>query len=805
MGVTIAVTRVAANVGVGNQTITTADLGGLTPKAALFIITEGSVSGTPAAHAVLGFGAADSSSQWALTIRSRDGQASTDTVRRAMTDECITIINAAANTIDGEASFVAFGANNVTINWGNAPAAAYLLTVVFFAGSDLDADVSVFQMPNVLNGAVDVNGVGFNPDAVFLGTHCVLFDDATWQPHMLSFGVAINGGGQFSHCQREQTGQAAGAPGARISTLYGVMQPSTVGAVDWGGEIGGYDAQGFSCTNRIGASNDQVGYLAIKLNDRALVSAGIIDSPIANGNQAIVAPGFTPQAVIVGLTNLPNIDTGSATGDAGTYGISTIDADDEYCNSIQIEDASATTDTQSLSDSTAINLPQDDGTAGYVASFVSFDVAGWTWNFTAQLGTVHKWWYVAFSETLPLVITLGGRATPTNFQQTGLSISTWKPTIVAGTSYTPRGVLIDGALQERIASYNHEIAAEGGYQSASMVMKGDQNYVEDWLENGVGRHIEVYNPSLDRIWEGFVNGVSATVGRLAVSRGPMIDIANRTLAIYTVVDTSTNPPLTGPSGLVTALVNDATSQDRYGIWEKPIDAGTVTVLNATTIRDSYLEEHKQPETSQDFGSGGDLSVTVECLGYWAFFLAYTYAENANSGTRTVTLKIQDIINADTNGIFSTDFSRIDTNGLLVPRYDDTESLAWELLKSLTSLGDASSVRYTLGVYESQQIEYTEMPEEIAYQQRLSDEQVEVYVDGGLVEPWNVKPARWLFYSDFLTGKIRPTTLSERREDPRFEFIESVRFTAPYGIQHSGGKVNTLPQLLAQLGLGVASA
>jgi hypothetical protein len=625
---------------------------------------------------------------------------------------------------------------------------------------------------------------------LILGSHHNLFDDANHSQFRFSLGCALNTGDQVCFGMREGNAVASGEPSAQVSNAYGAMRVLSSGAVAWGGEFSAFDSNGFSCTNRIAASADEIGYLALSFNDRASLRAGIIDSPVANGN---------------GLTNLPNVNTADNTGNAGTFGVSTFDADDEYCNSIQIEDASATTDTQSLSDNTVVNLPQDDFTVGYVASFVSFDAAGWTWNFTQQLGTVHKWWYLAISETLPTVITTVSRTTPTNFQQSGLSISAWKPTIVAGTSYTPRGALIDDQLQDRIASYNHEIAAEGGYKAASMTMQGDQNYVEDWLENGVGRHIEIYNPALELIWAGFVNGVSATIGRLAVSRGPMIDIANRTLAIYTVVDTTTNPPLTGPSGQVTALADDTTSQDRYGIWEKPIDAGTVTTTNATTIRDTYLEEHKQPETSQDFGSGGDLSVTVECLGYWAFFLAYTYAQTANSGTRTITLKIQDIINADTNGLFSTDFSQIATNALLVPRYDDTESLAWELLKSLTSLGDAASLRHTLGVYGGQRIEYTAMPSAIAYQQRLADEQVETYGTGTIVEPWDVLPARWLFYPDFLTGKTQPATLSARREDPRFEFIESVRFTAPYDVQHNGGKVNTLPQLLAQLGLGVTGA
>jgi hypothetical protein len=37
-----------------------------------------------------------------------------------------------------------------------------------------------------------------------------------------------------------------------------------------------------------------------------------------------------------------------------------------------------------------------------------------------------------------------------------------------------------------------------------------------------------------------------------------------------------------------------------------------------------------------------------------------------------------------------------------------------------------------------------------------------------------------------------------RDDPRFVFIESVRYTAPNGLQLSGQKVSRLPQMLARL-------
>ena len=38
-------------------------------------------------------------------------------------------------------------------------------------------------------------------------------------------------------------------------------------------------------------------------------------------------------------------------------------------------------------------------------------------------------------------------------EQSGISIKVWKPTIVAATSYVPRGTLIDDGLAQVLSSY----------------------------------------------------------------------------------------------------------------------------------------------------------------------------------------------------------------------------------------------------------------------------------------------------------------------------------------------------------------
>jgi len=74
--------------------------------------------------------------------------------------------------------------------------------------------------------------------------------------------------------------------------------------------------------------------------------------------------------------------------------------------------------------------------------------------------------------------------------------------------------------------------------------------------------------------------------------------------------------------------------------------------------------------------------------------------------------------------------------------------------------------------------------------------VEAYGNGATVDPWDVLPARWVFLYSFLPGRGQPAAL---RDDPRFLFIESVRFSAPSTVQISGQKVSRIPQMIARLG------
>ena len=147
----------------------------------------------------------------------------------------------------------------------------------------------------------------------------------------------------------------------------------------------------------------------------------------------------------------------------------------------------------------------------------------------------------------------------------GISISVYDPTIVpgGGGSYTPRGRYLFN-LSNVVDSYSHTIEAFGGYTTAQFTFKASQDEFDDWLENGLNRHIEVYNPYGGEMWEGFVNQLTYSVGGFSVVRGPLMDLANRIWVTYGDYNT-----LTGAQGLTveTPLVNNLNSQAQYGILE----------------------------------------------------------------------------------------------------------------------------------------------------------------------------------------------------------------------------------------------
>lgn len=380
----------------------------------------------------------------------------------------------------------------------------------------------------------------------------------------------------------------------------------------------------------------------------------------------------------------------------------------------------------------------------------------------------------------------------TKVQEIGITISVSEP-LVAGAAFLD-------TLQDNVNDYQHTISAVGGYDSASFTLGGSTSRLEDWLERGLGRHVVTYNDAGVVIWEGFVNKVSYSVGGRRIERGPLMEVCNRVVATYSPLDTSVDPPVRGAT-TYTTLVEDATSQGRYGILKDLISVGDTDQTTAEEIRDAYLLERKYAQTDQQvtlLQSGDTPLLQVECLGYYHWLDRFVYEDTTNA-TTTVSAKLQLVLAAEPNGFISTNYAGIASNAYAVNRKEDQQPTGWAVIKYLTSIGGSGAVRYLFGVYRDRRAYYNAIPTEVSYQYSLSSGQPEVQNLTGLrVRPWDVLPGRWMFHTDLLVGRNQSSVL---RTDPRNMFIESVTYTAPYGLQLSGGKIDTISQRLARLGVG----
>jgi hypothetical protein len=356
-------------------------------------------------------------------------------------------------------------------------------------------------------------------------------------------------------------------------------------------------------------------------------------------------------------------------------------------------------------------------------------------------------------------------------------------------------------LTDQLESYQHVVQALGGYWSATFTIAGSKNDIEGWIEDGVGRHVEVRDHVGDIMFEGFVNQVNATIAALSVTRGPLLGAGNRVNLTYSTVDTSTNPPTVG-GRTRTGVANDTDSQALYGILETYLSSGGATDTEATEARNNWIAERALPKTTKQFslGRSGVPTAQISCLGYTHWLTKFVYNQTTNSGTQNLSVKLTDIISAQLNTLLDEGFDEITANTVAVKEYEDDDRTAWDLIKALVSLGDAADNRYTFGVYANRIPFYEAAPTTLDYVQRLTDmEQLFQDVAGQRILPWNVRPGRWVLFSDLLVGRVETTT--NLRDDPRAMFIEAVNYTAPWGLNLRGGDVDTIDQKLAKLGLG----
>jgi hypothetical protein len=352
-------------------------------------------------------------------------------------------------------------------------------------------------------------------------------------------------------------------------------------------------------------------------------------------------------------------------------------------------------------------------------------------------------------------------------------------------------------ISRHMQSWQHEIAATGGYISANITMTGTIEFLNEWYVNGLGRHIVIKDHTLTTVWEGYVNRLIYNYGEQSFIFGPLSQVANRVKLIYTpFTDITVSPPTTGAQ-TETTYAEDLPSQALWGIREAIITEGNLIVPatiggggadQATQTRDAKLEYLKSPERSQEIQYGGSVSpsIVLECLGYSGMLDMYTHT-SAAAGFLTYTNKVKAIIASDPNSLFNSDQSLIETNALLTKALD-RDRTATEILNEIAGWGGASNEHWMWGVTSDRKFYYMDAPALYDY----------IYSHGILYDynhsrlhPWQVQAGRWIFYADKAgAGSSIGTTRDVDPQSALYGFIEHVAFTSPYQVQISGRRIAT---------------
>lgn len=283
----------------GDQTIT-GDLGGATPKAALFFGTFHVLASDPGStgNIVVGIGATDGTSQWASSSVESNNITTSNTLRFARTTACLIGVGGLGSEIY-RAAFSSFGADSVTVNFDIATATARECICVLLGGADLSVKVGTTGTSNS-----SVSGLSFAPTAILFGTFNNHFTGTAQRDAHIGFGACVDDGSLTQKCFDYFGNDNAANQDSRMyfsTAAYGRTR-STLGTLQAGGAVTAFASDGFTYTVTANGS----GYIALGGVETQLVT---FTTPTSPGDSAISFPGITPLGVIGAITSLNAADT----------------------------------------------------------------------------------------------------------------------------------------------------------------------------------------------------------------------------------------------------------------------------------------------------------------------------------------------------------------------------------------------------------------------------------------------------------------------------------------------------------------
>jgi hypothetical protein len=367
-----------------------------TAKGAITVMGSAAASdGSPANDFQLGFGATDLTDEAVEVGWDDHGDGTVDSGRGSdLTDELL-MWRRNNNILDGECNFNQLITDGIQTTDANNPNASKLSHAILFGGSDItNFKIGSFESDAIENNSIDVD-VGFVPDVVFVignGTTSGLAANL-----QISAGFCANKSGLPQVCHAMSSEDNVGTPVVdqifRTNRVFAVSQAGSIRALEITAFITS-PVNGFEVTTRDGGGNLQPIYVALKFSANVEFDVGSFQTPTSGGIDTVSGLGITPSKVFLVGSTAASADSIVA---GGTLAFSQYDAVDALCYSGSCEDneATGTSNTQSLSDTIALHIPDNDGNDEIKATHSSFSAGSFALNYSDVFGTGRYVGYLA--------------------------------------------------------------------------------------------------------------------------------------------------------------------------------------------------------------------------------------------------------------------------------------------------------------------------------------------------------------------------------------------------------------------------
>jgi PKD repeat protein len=377
------VVRAALRTTAGNQTLSF-NLGGSVPALVLLFVTKAATIGAASAGAMLSYGMAAGSGQWAAALASTDGVATTESYNYRTSNACI--VDLTGGVVVGQAKLGSLGINQVVLDVTTGFPANRYVHAVAIGGSGAVGTAAPFILG--ANGSTTTLTPGFPPDVYLFGGAPAGAADSVDDHGDMVFGLA-DGTEQYGFNWRDRNAQADGAPKAGFSSdgrvIRNTYNTGDAGFSDYGAGKITVSKANINRTFHYGALNLPSGMSAVVKR---------FATPTTTGNVSYDLDIDTTGLVML-VSLLDTLDADKVTAVADGFAIVTVDEGATYCMSVASEVGAATSNTQSRVDDSIVVT----NGAGVVklAGTVTLDNDGFDINWTTVQASPLYFMVVGFS------------------------------------------------------------------------------------------------------------------------------------------------------------------------------------------------------------------------------------------------------------------------------------------------------------------------------------------------------------------------------------------------------------------------